>query len=95
MPPIMLAPAIVASPVQNGAPAPTAAAATAMANAVMQQLESITTNVNNTSNGDPGASERAPEQVRPPAPHHPFGRLEDLPVYCFMAYYGGRFFSEL
>ena len=65
MAPIVLAPPIVASPVQDGAnSAPTAAAATAMANAVMQQLENITTNVNNTSaNGESGSAERAPEQV--------------------------------
>ena len=65
MPSIVLAPPIVASPVQNGATsAPTTAAATAMANAVMQQLENITTNVNNTSsNGEGGSAERAPEQV--------------------------------
>ena len=63
MPPIVLAPPVVASPVQNGAPAPTAAAATAMATAVMQQLETITTNVNNSSNGEANSAERAPEQV--------------------------------
>ncbi len=67
MPSIVLAPPIVASPVQNGATsAPTTAAATAMANAVMQQLENITTNVNNTSsNGEAGSADRAPDQVGP------------------------------
>ena len=72
IPPIVLAPPIVASPVQNGASsAPTTAAATAMATAVMQQLENITTNVNNTSsNGDSGSAERAPEQVSTSTPCH-------------------------
>ena len=65
VPPVVLAPAVVASPSQSGAPAPTAAAATAMATAVMQQLETITSTVNASSNGDAANTERAPEQVLP------------------------------